>query len=698
MNEEKKYLDEISAKQLIDSTKEYVQNEIDGIETLGIQYNEEESALEFVGGSVITGSDSGSGGASSKEYSLIENKLYINPTGNSIGMNTITCSTGTLGSVFDKTSVEIMTNFVVKESTEDAVVYNIDKVEIGTRTGTALGAFDGRFVKIFVGAYLLDILEKIKSDGTISYITTYEPRKDIISPVEKTDEMTQEVGLDSNTGKLYTAPGGGGGASSWNDLTGVPTIEVKTVDMVEVFPETTLTFSEDCYSFTDVLTFDDVFKEGNTIVLTIDGTSYTDIIKTYVDPEIPCPLYYIGDVNLMLGKESTGEPYLLYGMYFEGQQDIMLGIKADTGTESSTHTVKIEAVTISYSQESLPSNYPVKDLPVSWNSLKDRPFYIDRSGVNENYVLFEEQTIDGFAKYTDGFMTDYNQVQDILLMEDSELTDGAKFTVTLDGEAYDSTAVVVKEGSITLQILGNLSMINTDLYDNGLPFAYLVSETLGEHILAINSEETSHTVKITCVKGEEKVVKIPKMYLPDNLSVRWNNVAGKPFGITSIAKGTSICEEYELSMTAFSSTIKDGIMCSYITNIQDLGGYDGIANGDFICVTFDGVDYFSELIFKDSYNETYHRIELGNRSLADKTKANTGEPFYIDGDQMDGYAFYANSEAETHTIGFSKSIETIRTLPPKYYANDSMILKSTDSNKLFKITVNDSGTITATEM
>lgn len=62
MNEEKKYLDEISAKQLIDSTKEYVQNEIDGIETLGIQYNESESALEFVGGSVITGSDSGSGG------------------------------------------------------------------------------------------------------------------------------------------------------------------------------------------------------------------------------------------------------------------------------------------------------------------------------------------------------------------------------------------------------------------------------------------------------------------------------------------------------------------------------------------------------------------------------------------------------------------------------------------------------------
>lgn len=241
MNEEKKYLDEISAKQLIDSTKEYVQNEIDGIETLGIQYNEEESALEFVGGSVITGSDSGSGGASSKEYSLIENKLYINPTGNSIGMNTITCSTGTLGSVFDKTSVEIMTNFVVKESTEDAVVYNIDKVEIGTRTGTALGAFDGRFVKIFVGAYLLDILEKIKSDGTISYITTYEPRKDIISPVEKTDEMTQEVGLDSNTGKLYTAPGSGTGGSEVSEsekfsIKSVLNIDVSADGQVIILP------------------------------------------------------------------------------------------------------------------------------------------------------------------------------------------------------------------------------------------------------------------------------------------------------------------------------------------------------------------------------------------------------------------------------------------------------------------------------
>ena len=349
MNEEKKYLDEISAKQLIDSTKEYVQNEIDGIETLGIQYNEEESALEFVGGSVITGSDSGSGGASSKEYSLIENKLYINPTGNSIGMNTITCSTGTLGSVFDKTSVEIMTNFVVKESTEDAVVYNIDKIEIGTRTGTALGAFDGRFVKIFVGAYLLDILEKIKSDGTISYITTYEPRKDIISPVEKTDEMTQEVGLDSNTGKLFTAPGGGGGASSWNDLTDRPFYSEFVVN------ETALEEQEVTFSVQDGMnvgiidgfnfTYDE--KEDECFILSINNKKHACNVKTYAYGENIMKFIWIGNLSLYSPDvEDTGEDFVFVTIWEDS--DVLSGTALalnESKYPESIYTIKLEKAT-----------------------------------------------------------------------------------------------------------------------------------------------------------------------------------------------------------------------------------------------------------------------------------------------------------------------------------------------------------------
>ena len=97
---------------------------------------------------------------------------------------------------------------------------------------------------------------------------------------------------------------------------------------------------------------------------------------------------------------------------------------------------------------------------------------------------------------------------------------------------------------------------------------------------------------------------------------------------------------------------------------------------------------------------SHSRPVLGNPSVVGAGD-DTGEPFFFD---ASGGMFITLNTSASHTISVATESEVITPMAEEFLPNildiDSIIMKSstTDSTKKFKITVNDGGTISATEI
>ena len=124
---------------------------------------------------------------------------------------------------------------------------------------------------------------------------------------------------------------------------------------------------------------------------------------------------------------------------------------------------------------------------------------------------------------------------------------------------------------------------------------------------------------------------------------------------------------------------------------------------ELVC-TLDGVDYHLEKHYAD-------RNFYGNAYLSDANLGisfeDTGEPVCVDMDyNIESFAtsciIYTTLPGDSHDVAISVYDEVVKKIDPKYMPDDmdGIILKSSTSSstKKFKITVNDSGTITATEV
>ena len=125
-------------------------------------------------------------------------------------------------------------------------------------------------------------------------------------------------------------------------------------------------------------------------------------------------------------------------------------------------------------------------------------------------------------------------------------------------------------------------------------------------------------------------------------------------------------------------------------------GFRGIAVGKTYIVTWDGTDYKCMCYDMDGVPT------LGNASIADGG-SDTGEPFvYIVPQQGDPVVQIMTLDTSaSHTISVKTVEETVTPMAAEFIPDvNSIIMKSctTDSTKKFKITVNDSGTISATEV
>ena len=153
---------------------------------------------------------------------------------------------------------------------------------------------------------------------------------------------------------------------------------------------------------------------------------------------------------------------------------------------------------------------PAGNVQPDWNQndetaadyVKNRPFY---TGAPVETVLVEESTV---------AFTDY----DGIYMGQPELTFiptvGETYKVSWDGTTYESTCVNFNN----LQVIGNLSIMGIGS-DTGEPFLISVGNGRGIQIITADTS-ASHTFSISGFVTE--VVKIDEKYLPENLATKSN--------------------------------------------------------------------------------------------------------------------------------------------------------------------------------
>ena len=158
---------------------------------------------------------------------------------------------------------------------------------------------------------------------------------------------------------------------------------------------------------------------------------------------------------------------------------------------------------------------------------------------------------------------------------------------------------------------------------------------------------------------------------------------------TKSVQTTTLMEEQEV---AFTLDEESGVYMAQITNAFE------IIEGQTYTVNWDGAEY-------ECVGIVFHSVlALGNLSIYGASN-DTGEPFIYTYDSSQPSAgFTTHDTSASHTISVKTAEEVITPMAEEFLPNtleiDSIIIKSstTDSTKKFKITVDDSGTLKATEI
>lgn len=267
--------------------------------------------------------------------------------------------------------------------------------------------------------------------------------------------------------------------------------------------------------------------------------------------------------------------------------------------------------------------------------------------------------------------------------------EGSTYTVKFDGADYTCTCIRFgREGGPL--VLGNLSIIGAG-DDTGEPFLMVYG---GQWTIVSSDSATEHTISISGIYTE--TIKIPKKFLPDTFRIYY----GFP-GEWTIDVKENLYEEFKsgkLILISYNNVI--GLVLSAIyaetlgLNLSYLT-YDGqlcTFAGNTLSTSNISTDAISRLISKkidENRQITLYRVASSSVSSGEifsaslKWNPHTNKP-----------SLY--TQGKTYTSG------VISTVYSDLFKNgdDSIIVKSStpDSTKKFKITVDDSGTISATEV
>ena len=323
--------------------------------------------------------------------------------------------------------------------------------------------------------------------------------------------------------------------------------------------------------------------------------------------------------------------------------------------------------------------------PTKPGYIKNRPFYtgdpVETVLVEESAVSFVEQGRLYVAQFQSNFAP----------------TGGEVYKVSWDGTVYECNCVESPDGAI----IGNLSIAGAGP-DTGEPFLMGVMGD-GEAMIYTLDTSASHTFSISGFASE--VVKIDKKYLPEGAFTEadWNFVSNRPL----------FYKQLNANITAENITedIRTG------SNYIDLG----VTAPDFN----EGLYYKVEgeiLFVNNSTNKRYtlqingyykanSSAEISFGTVYDENKEKILDVGFYGGNNLYGYAgeLYVNSSERTRPYTITANfaiISELKQLSEDYIPNtiqrvgDDIILSSStaDSTKKFRITVDDSGTISATEV
>ena len=273
--------------------------------------------------------------------------------------------------------------------------------------------------------------------------------------------------------------------------------------------------------------------------------------------------------------------------------------------------------------------------------VKNRPFYTD----TVETVLVEESAV----TFTEGSNGLYGaQVQSTFVA-----TVGEAYKVYWDGSAYECTCADFNG----YPVIGNLSIVGAGS-DTGEPFAIMVNNGVGMEIVSTDTS-ASHTFSISGFVPE--VVKIDKKYLPEPETDPY-------ILITESYSGT-----YSCNMTY------DEIAELYAKYSDAIGLFDMRYN----------VFYFH--LTRNEYNGTQYRCISVRHS----------DNFYFSFGFTDDYHYFEILIRKDGTIEENSDAE-INYMDELEFTNGyyPLVVKSSTegSTKKFKITVDDSGALTATEV
>lgn len=302
--------------------------------------------------------------------------------------------------------------------------------------------------------------------------------------------------------------------------------------------------------------------------------------------------------------------------------------------------------------------------------VKNRPFYTDAVET----VLFEENTA-SFVDYGDGIYL--VQVQSTFVP-----TVGETYKVYWDSTVYECTCVEFNGD----YAIGNLSITSDIGSDTGEPFLIL----LAEGGLAIGTKDTSasHTFSISGIVQE--VVKIDEKYLPDTVATKseveatqevldgvFSSVATFTFDKQTSGRDTFNFNGFNYYKISDFNPAPDDVI-SFKGTTESGGEYTGILTGQN-CVGYG--------------DDTFIVVASAGRCSLSNSEATTAS---FDAPSAGLYAQYEVGNPR-YTAGTGEF--TLRASTGSLFITGLLLKSSTaGSTKKFKITVNDSGALTATEV
>lgn len=391
-------------------------------------------------------------------------------------------------------------------------------------------------------------------------------------------------------------------------------------------------------------------EAGKTYIVTWNGIEYECEAKGYAMDGTA--FVGLGNASLLSLGKDTGEPFAI-GVLTGKSMTMMMPSGAVEGSVSVPVAVGIVR------NDEVVHKLPNKYLDLDWLPKKER---------KQTYILNETIEFNASASHT------------MSLTQQFFITEGEEYTVNWNGTEYVCEGKVLTDGTINIYYIGNSGLTSlTGKVDTGEPFIYWYHADVTNSVIAFakltKEDTTTETVAIS-VKGLADVYdKIPVEYLPDSYTIPTDLDTGLVMNEIGLA----------------NDALNDGRRV-YATK-------NGVL-GQVIHLDYDSVDGMMHRIWFVTNNKMWHIWSYNyENGMAVPHSLVVGLMPDVSGTR--GYSVPVPSGMTAGQIVRLKSgNDSLTAYDLEWEAVDPWVIESSTegSTKKFKISVDDDGNITTTEV